>query len=113
VQIPRVRVEYQIARPMFVRLVGQYVATRQDALRDDGRTNGPVLLRRGDGYVRAAATATNRFRGDVLFSYQPTPGTVFFAGYGSTLTEARALRFDALQRTTDGFFLKWSYLWRV
>jgi hypothetical protein len=49
----------------------------------------------------------------VLFSYQPTPGTVFFAGYGSALTEARALRFDDLTRNTDGFFLKWSYLWRV
>jgi hypothetical protein len=113
VQIPRVRVEYQLARPMFVRLVGQYVATRQDALRDDGRTNGPVLIRTADGFVRAAGTSSNRFRGDVLFSYQPTPGTVFFAGYGSTLSEACALRFDDLRRTADGFFLKWSYLWRV
>ncbi len=112
-QIPRVKVEYQIARPMFVRVVGQYVAQEQDALRDDSRTNGPILLRRGTGFVRAAATSSNRFRGDVLFSYQPTPGTVFFAGYGSTLSEARALRFDDLRRTTDGFFLKWSYLWRV
>jgi hypothetical protein len=37
VQIPRVRLEYQIARPMFVRVVGQYVAQRTDSLRDDGR----------------------------------------------------------------------------
>jgi hypothetical protein len=112
-QIPRLRVEYQIARPMFVRFVGQYVAAERDSLRDDSRTNGPVLLRRGDTFVRAGATRSNTFRGDVLFSYQPTPGTVFFAGYGSTLDEPEPLRFARLQRRADGFFLKWSYLWRV
>src|SRR5689334_20159874 len=30
---------------------------------------------------------SNRLRADWLFSYQPNPGTVLFAGYGSTLTE--------------------------
>jgi hypothetical protein len=50
---------------------------------------------------------------DWLFSYQPTPGTVVFAGYGSTLTEAEGLRFRALRRDTDGFFLKVSYLFRM
>jgi hypothetical protein len=108
-----VRLEYQIARPMFVRVIGQYVAQRTDSLRDDGRTNAPVLLRRGGTFVRAGAASSNRLRGDVLFSYQPRPGTVFFAGYGSAMSEARALRFDELARTSDGFFLKWSYLWRV
>jgi hypothetical protein len=50
---------------------------------------------------------------DWLFSYQPTPGTVVFAGYGSTLTEPDGLRFRALRRDTDGFFLKVSYLFRM
>jgi hypothetical protein len=50
---------------------------------------------------------------DALFSYQPTPGTVFFAGYSSFLTEPRGLQFGNLQRTKDGFFLKASYLFRL
>ena len=53
------------------------------------------------------------FASTALFSYQPTPGTVFFAGYGSVLTEPRGLRFNQLQRTNDGFFVKISYLFRV
>ena len=112
-QIPRLRAEYQVARPVFVRFVGQYVAARQDSLRDDGRTNGALFRRAGDGFARLGAQASNTFRGDVLFSYQPTPGTVFFAGYGETMTEPDALRFDTLRRTGDGFFVKASYLFRM
>jgi hypothetical protein len=113
-QIPRLKLEYQIARPVFVRFVGQYIAAEQDSLRDDGRTNAPVFFRTSTGrFVRAAATSSNTFRGDVLFSYQPSPGTVFFAGYGSSAAEPDPLRFGQLRRTNDGFFLKWSYLFRV
>jgi hypothetical protein len=63
--------------------------------------------------VPAAAFERNAFRADWLFSYQPTPGTVFFAGYGGSYAEPRGLRFDRLRRTSDGFFLKFSYLFRV
>jgi hypothetical protein len=112
-QIPRVRLEYQLARPVFVRFVGQYVAAERDSLRDEGRTQAPIFFRAGEGFVRAAARRDNLFRGDVLFSYQPTPGTVFFAGYGSSMIEPDALRFGQLRRAVDGFFLKWSYLFRV
>jgi hypothetical protein len=48
-----------------------------------------------------------------LFSYQPTPGTVFFAGYSSFMAEPFGLRFDSLRRTNDGFFVKASYLLRL
>ena len=61
----------------------------------------------------ALGSERNRFRVDWLFSYQPTPGTVVFAGYGSTLSEPDGLRFRALRRDTDGFFLKVSYLFRM
>jgi hypothetical protein len=112
-QIPRLRAEYQLARPVFVRFVGQYVAAQQDSLRDDGRTNGAVFRRVGSTYRRLGARSANTFRGDVLFSYQPTPGTVFFAGYGETMTEPDALRFRDLRRTADGLFVKASYLFRL
>ena len=54
------------------------------------------------------------FRADWLFSYQPTPGTVLFAGYGNTLANVdEDPRRPRLQRTQDGFFLKLSYLFRL
>ena len=53
------------------------------------------------------------FRNDFLFSYKPTPGTVLFLGYGSSLTEQDPLSFRRLSRTADGFFLKASYLFRM
>jgi hypothetical protein len=58
-------------------------------------------------------TRTNDLRIDWLFSYQPNPGTVFFAGYGSSLTETLPLKFNDMRRTQDGFFVKLSYLFRM
>jgi hypothetical protein len=113
-QIPRLKVEYQLSRAVFLRLVGEYDAQRQDDLRDASRTERPILVRNAAGvYERALASQDNRFRVDVLFSYQPTPGTVVFAGYGSTLDEPEELRFRHLARRSDGFFLKLSYLFRL
>ncbi len=114
-RIPRLKVEYQLSRAIFFRVVGEYDANRQDALRDDGRTEFPVVIRdpATGTYVPAVRSERNRFRVDWLFSYQPTPGTVVFAGYGSTLTEPEGLRFRALRRDRDGFFLKVSYLFRM
>ena len=113
--IPRVKVEYQLSRSIFLRLVAQYDARWQDNLRDDSRTDYPILiLNRATGvYERATSRRTNDLRGDVLFSYQPNPGTVFFAGYGSSLTEPSAFGFRGLTRVTDGFFMKFSYLFRL
>ena len=114
-RIPRLKVEYQVSRAIFVRAIGEYNAQRQDALRDDSRTNLPiVILDPVTGlYAPSPALERNRFRVGALFSYQPTPGTVFFAGYSSFLTEPRGLQFGNLQRTKDGFFLKASYLFRL
>jgi hypothetical protein len=63
-------------------------------------------------YVRTSPSVRNDFRVDWLFSYRPTPGTVVFAGYGSSLEEEDAFRFRGLRRAADGFFLKLSYLLR-
>jgi hypothetical protein len=115
VQVPRLKMEYQLARPLFVRLVGQYVARRQDVLRDDGRTGRPILrLNPTTGvYEARPASHANDFRFDALLSYRPTPGTVVFLGYGSALEEERAFRFSGLDRRADAFFVKLSYLFRM
>ena len=106
--IPRLKLEYQLTRSIFVRYIGQYFAEDQVALLDP--RSGQPLLVNGD---TARAIVTNDFRNDVLFSYKPTPGTVVFLGYGASLTEADAFRFRDLSRTADGFFLKLSYLLRM
>jgi len=106
--IPRLKLEYQLTRAIFVRYIGQYFAEDQVALLDP-HTGQPLLVN-GD---TARAIVTNDFRNDLLFSYKPTPGTVVFLGYGASLTEADAFRFRDLSRTADGFFLKLSYLFRM
>ncbi|HEX9166917.1 MAG TPA: hypothetical protein VF862_13470, partial [Gemmatimonadales bacterium] len=115
--IPRLRLEYQVTRAIFLRVVTEYNAFRRDALRDDGRTNDPVLIRDpADGVYKrelAGAVEENLIRNELLFSYQPMPGTVFFLGYGGNYLEENRFRFRGLDRTRDGFFLKASYLFRM
>lgn len=112
--IPRLKVEYQLTRDIFIRYVGQYFAQERTALLDP-RTDDPLILDAGaEQRVGPAATFTvTDFRNDLLFSYKPTPGTVFFLGYGASLSEPDPFRFRDLDRTADGFFLKASYLFRM
>ena len=84
-----------------------------DSLRDDSRTGAPILLAGPGGYTRATDRSTNVFQVDALFSYTPTPGTVFFFGYGSTLNDDGPFHFAQMARTQDGFFAKLSYLFRL
>jgi hypothetical protein len=112
--IPRVKLEYQLSRPIFFRFVGQYDGLKVDALRDDSRTDDPILIRRADGtFRRADALQRGGLRADWLFSYQPNPGTVVFAGYGASLGSDEFFRPSELERTSDGFFMKLSYLFRM
>ena len=111
-KIPRLKVEYQLARPVFVRVVSQYTATNREALRDP-RTGQLLLVSTRTGYVPSTRSVSNALRTDWLFSYRPNPGTVFFAGYGGTLNETDPLAFNELRRTSDAFFIKLSYLFRL
>ena len=112
-RVARAKVEYQISRPLFVRLVGQYIQDKTDSLRDDSRTNAPILIAGSAGVTRTTPSATNLFHVDALLSYQPVPGTVLFAGYGSDMTDQDAFRFRGLTRQGDAFFVKLSYLFRL
>ncbi|MBW7933856.1 MAG: carbohydrate binding family 9 domain-containing protein [Gemmatimonadaceae bacterium] len=105
--IPRLKLEYQLTRAMFVRVVGEYRSERRDALRsaDDGRTLWVNL-------APSAPTASSRLRVDWLASYQPVPGTVAFLGYGSGLDAPRADEFSALRRADDALFVKLAYQFR-
>jgi hypothetical protein len=104
--IPRIKVEYQVSPPIFLRLVGQYAARSRSPLED--RNGNPILV----NGVLDGGTTTNEFSTDWLFSYRPVPGTLVYLGYGSALEEPREFRFQDLRRTRDGFFGKLSYLFR-
>lgn len=114
-RIPRLKLEYQVTRPFFIRLVGQYVADQRDALADYERNGGaPILIYNpGDGSYWNGAFESGDFRGDILLSYQPSPGTVIFAGYGSSAVDEGAFAFRRVRRESDGFFVKLSYLFRM
>jgi len=110
---PRVKIEYQVSQPFFVRVIGEYIAEEVDALRDDSRTNFPLLQRNSSGvYVRTVARMNNNVRGDLLLAYTPQPGTVVYLGYGARMLEPESFRFERLLRSSDALFLKLSYLFR-
>ncbi|MDQ6872273.1 MAG: carbohydrate binding family 9 domain-containing protein [Gemmatimonadota bacterium] len=111
--IPRVKLEYQITRAIFMRLVGEYDLSEHADLRDETRTNYPLII----GGRLATALRSRSLHGDYLFSYQPTPGTVLFVGYGSQADgvpdPTQRFNWQPLKRTSDYFFVKYSYLLRV
>jgi len=105
--IPRLKVEVQPNRSLFFRLVSEYRSERQAELRD--ATSGDLLLINN---ALVPGRHTDRLRMDWLVSYEPTPGTVAFFGYGSTLDGARPLSLHELRRVNDAFFVKVAYLFR-
>ena len=118
-RIPRLKMEYQIARPLFVRLVGEYVSNSQASLIDDGRTGKPLLI----GGAPSPAFTQGDFHSDFLVSYRPSPGTVLFMGYGAGYSDLRenpepfrfpgTLGLNGLSRTDNVFYVKASYLYRL
>ncbi|MEP6765602.1 MAG: DUF5916 domain-containing protein [Gemmatimonadaceae bacterium] len=106
-RIPRVKLEYQVSRPLFVRFVAQYEATEQSALRDPRTGN---VLWQGTTPNLVPSTKSNTLRADALISYRPKPGIVLFGGYGNTMAESDPLAFDRLRRVSDGIFAKASYV---
>jgi hypothetical protein len=105
--IPRLKAEYQPTRALFFRMVGEYRAERTAALQD-ARTGEPLSFPgRPVGPVRGSA-----LRIDLLASYEPSPGTVAFLGYGSSMATEGTLVFNDLFRVADGFFLKLAYQFR-
>jgi Domain of unknown function (DUF5916) len=114
-RVPYLEVAYQLSRPIYVRFIGQYNSTWQANLRDDGRTNAPLLLRdpATGTFTPLSHYISNNVSSSFLFSYQPTPGTVFFLGYGGTYTEPWAFNFTGLTRQNDNFFIKITYLFHL
>ena len=105
--IPRLKVEYQPTRSLFFRVVSELRDERTDAL----RVNGSPAVLFVDG-VESTPARDRRLRTDWLISYEPSPGTVAFLGYGNTLERPEADGVSGMRRAQDGFFLKVAYQFR-
>ncbi|MEO7987300.1 MAG: DUF5916 domain-containing protein, partial [Gemmatimonadales bacterium] len=98
--IPRLKAEYQPNRSLFFRVIGEYRSDRQAALLDPA-TGAPLLVA---GQPQPLVNF-NGLRLDLLASFEPTPGTVAFLGYGSSLETDREFNWSRLSRRNDGFFV--------
>ena len=106
--IPRLKLEYQPRRSLFFRIVSEYRFEERSALVDP-MTGGPIYI---DGSA-AGPQKADGLRTDVLVSFEPTPGTVAFFGYGASLAKDPLLyQTPGYTRTTDGFFVKLAYVFR-
>ncbi|MCC7054880.1 MAG: carbohydrate binding family 9 domain-containing protein [Gemmatimonadaceae bacterium] len=111
--VPRLRLEYQFTRSLFLRFVGQLESRRRDALRAPA-SEAPLLQQDSLGtWQPIAAQQSLLARADWLVQYLPSPGTVVFFGYGNSLDASLSNRPGDLRRAADGFFLKVSYLFRA
>ncbi|MGH7504326.1 MAG: hypothetical protein ACRELX_01690, partial [Longimicrobiales bacterium] len=105
--IPRVLAAVQPSRALLFRVITEYRAERLTAL-EDAHTGAP-LLRDGEPIT---ASDNNGLQVDVLAAWEPSPGTVAYLGYGSTLAGEDGATLGELERLRDGFFLKLAYQFR-
>jgi len=107
-------VEYQLSRAFQVRLITQYSIDSRDALRDDSRTNLPLVVGSATaGYSPLLAYDHRGLQANFLFTYLPNPGTVVYFGYGNTSQQPDLAGRTQLGAVQSNFFLKLSYLWRM
>ena len=107
-QIARIKGQYQFSRAFFARAITQYNAQERDILLDP-LTGLPLLL---DG-LRVDPRENGDFQYDLLVAYEPSPGTVVYAGWTRLLDGGYNYRFGDLVPVGEGLFLKVSYLWRL
>lgn len=106
--IPRLKAQYQFSRALLARAVAQYNLQTRAALRDPA--TGALLYTDG---AASTDTSSGDFGGQLLLSYEPSPGTLFYIGWAQQLRGPRTLRIDDMDRMSDGLFVKLSYLHRL
>jgi hypothetical protein len=106
--ISRGEFRYQFNKAVLARIIGQYNLARQDALRDP-TTERPIWI---DGEPETT-TESGTFQGQFLFQYEPSPGTIFYAGYSRVMSGDYSYQLSRMDPTDDGLFVKLSYLFRL
>jgi hypothetical protein len=108
--IPRARVQYQFSPALFLRTILEYDSEERGELRDPA--TGQVLTRCSNACTAQFGRESHEFYGEVLLSFEPSPGTVFFLGYSRQMDERSAFSFSGFTPREDGLFLKGSYRFR-
>lgn len=110
--IPRVKAQYQFTRALFFRTIFEYGSQLRGELRDP--VTGQAISYCGSSSCSAiSGSESNDFSVETLLSYEPTPGTVFFMGYGRQMEDTGSFRFRDVRAQADGFFVKLSYRFRM
>lgn len=110
--IPRVRLQYQFTRALFLRTIAEYGSQRRLPLLtpDEG---APLSYCSDVGDCSELEGAeSNDFSVEALLGYEPTPGTVFFLGYTRLMEDMAPFRFRDVRAEADGVFVKMSYRFR-
>jgi hypothetical protein len=106
--------EYQLSRAFQLRVISQYSINARDSLRDDSRTNLPIVIKGANGAYQPTTAYSNRaLQTNFLFTYLPNPGTVIYLGYGTVDQNPDLIGRAQLGPVQSDFFVKLSYLWRM
>jgi hypothetical protein len=107
-KIPRFRLQYQFSKALLARAILQYNLLERDVLRDPA--SGQALVVEGE---RSEAVDEGVFEGQFLFSYEPSPGTIFYVGYSFSRLGYNTYDISSMEPLADGLFVKLSYLFRM
>jgi hypothetical protein len=110
--IPRVRMQYQFSKSLFLRGVFEYAA-QERGTPSDPVTGAPLEYCGDSGCTPVSAFGYNDIHLEALLSYEPSPGTVFFLGYSRDMEDMDAFRFQDVRSQVDGLFVKLSYRFRL
>ena len=109
--IPRIKTQYQFTRHLFLRATVEYASQdRGDLLHP---VTGDALLHCSQGECSALeGSAIHDLYVELLATYEPSPGTVFYLGYSRDMRDSGAFRFREVTSRSDGIFTKLSYRFR-
>jgi hypothetical protein len=108
VNLPRVRLQYQFNKSLFVRAIAQWELEERAALVDPG-SGAPLLI----GGWPVPARSSGEFQGQFLLQYEPSPGTIFYIGYSGVREGRRSYDLAEMDPAEEGIFVKLSYLFRM
>lgn len=104
----RLKVQYQFSRSLFFRAVGQFNLEERRELRDPD--TGRILRVGGEP---SAPRESGTFLAQLLLSYEPSPGTIFFVGWTRQEEGPETYAISRMEPASDGLFLKASVLGRL
>ncbi|MDH3270299.1 MAG: DUF5916 domain-containing protein, partial [Gemmatimonadota bacterium] len=106
--VPRVRAQYQLNKSLLFRAIGQYDLELRRPLRHP--VTGETVLINGE---LQGERERGIFTGQLLVSFEPSPGTIFFVGYSRVMDGPYGVDLSPKTLQQDGFFMKLSYLFRL